>query len=465
VIFKQLEVLSDEEVTRIIDAAFDILEKTGCRFESGWTRKQLNEKGCLLNDAKSVVRVPRKNMEKFLDEAARLDPAKSRAALHLPGAMRTTIIDPGENKPRPSILEDVKDVIKVSNALDCVEVVSAGVLPTDVPESAADTVNASLLMQYSAKPFAQQPYSRNSARAILSMAEVFYGDRENIRERGETGYLLATSGPLRYTRTSLELARMYATLGLPVVIGSRGRMGAEAPATVAGALVMLTAEFMAGLAYMMVVESPTRLAFSDGMRAVDASGRMRWNGPEQVARVLGSKKIAAKLGFPAAPFSAESDSPDFDFSSGWERSLTKVFDWSAGGDPFGPVGNMPHAFSIPQMLLDNEGMRMIRKLEDCATVDDEHLARDVIERVGVGGNFLAEKHTVDHMRDLWEPEIFIADPYDEWMKNGAKGVGEVAAAKALDMLKNEKLDLMIDEKKANEIQAIADTYVAKSSKA
>ncbi|GEM_PF-746007 len=461
-LFKQLKVLSDDEIARIVDASFDVLDKVGCRFDSGWTKKQFEEAGCRLEGTKSIVHIPREKMEGFLKEIPRLDPSISRAALHLPGALRTAILDPDVEKPRLAITDDAKDVIRVSNALEHIEVISAGVLPTDVPECAADAVNTALLLQYSKKPFAQQSYSRQSARLMLTMAEIVYGGSDKLRDRGDMGYLLATTGPLRFTRASLESARMYASLGLPLVIGSHGRMGEEAPAAIAGAITMLVAEFMAGVAYVMVAEAPTPVAFGDGMRAVDSDGRLRWGGPEQVVRMLGARQVAEKLGFVAAPFVAESDSGSFDFLSGWEKCVTSVLGWAAKSDPFGPAGNLHDAFSIPQLLLDNEAASMIARIVDGIPVDEDQMALEAIEQVGIGGHFLGEDHTIDHMRDFWEPAVFTRMPYDEWLEQGAPEIKRAAEARARDILDREKIELVIDEEKAKEINKLIDGYVEKS---
>ena len=44
---------------------------------------------------------------------------------------------------------------------------------------------------------------------------------------------------------------------------------------------------------------------------------------------------------------------------------------------------------------------MLRSLE----TDDDSLALDLIWKVGPGGSYLAEDHTLDHFRSFWAPEI------------------------------------------------------------
>ena len=36
-------------------------------------------------------------------------------------------------------------------------------------------------------------------------------------------------------------------------------------------------------------------------------------------------------------------------------------------------------------------------------IDEDTLALDLINQVGPGGNFLAETHTIKHIKSLWQP--------------------------------------------------------------
>jgi len=56
-------------------------------------------------------------------------------------------------------------------------------------------------------------------------------------------------------------------------------------------------------------------------------------------------------------------------------------------------------------------------------VNQDTLAVDVIRRVGILGNFLADEHTIRHMRDTyWHSRIFNNESFDAWVARGAKDV-------------------------------------------
>jgi trimethylamine--corrinoid protein Co-methyltransferase len=85
-------------------------------------------------------------------------------------------------------------------------------------------------------------------------------------------------------------------------------------------------------------------------------------------------------------------------------------------------------------------------------VNDETLAIEAIKSVGPGGNFLAQKHTLNHMHQLWLPKYMDRRPYDVWEENqdGPRDWARSEAIKILDTHKPEPLDASI----SNELSAI-----------
>jgi trimethylamine--corrinoid protein Co-methyltransferase len=70
------------------------------------------------------------------------------------------------------------------------------------------------------------------------------------------------------------------------------------------------------------------------------------------------------------------------------------------------------------------------------TVDDEHMAVDIIKKVGPGGSFLSERHTMQWLNK----EHFITDITDRrtgeaWEADGKKSVVDRARAKAARIMK------------------------------
>jgi trimethylamine--corrinoid protein Co-methyltransferase len=109
-------------------------------------------------------------------------------------------------------------------------------------------------------------------------------------------------------------------------------------------------------------------------------------------------------------------------------------------------------WSFAEMMMDCEIFSIIRKTLQGIVVDDETLALDTIAAVGPGGNFLSQKHTLKHMRELFLPEFMDRRPFNEWeeRKDDAR---DWALAKARRRLETHHPD-PLDESVSNEMAKI-----------
>ncbi len=80
-------------------------------------------------------------------------------------------------------------------------------------------------------------------------------------------------------------------------------------------------------------------------------------------------------------------------------------------------------------------------------VNKETLAVEVIDKVGPGGNFLAEKHTLKHFKETWYPKLINRDTYENWVQNGSKPLGKVLNEKVKWILENHKPEPLSEEVK------------------
>jgi trimethylamine--corrinoid protein Co-methyltransferase len=78
--------------------------------------------------------------------------------------------------------------------------------------------------------------------------------------------------------------------------------------------------------------------------------------------------------------------------------------------------------SYEQMVMDCEIFSIVRHTLQGIPVSDETLALETIAAVGPGGHFLTQKHTKQHMRELWQPRLMDRQPYEQWeaTRDGAR---------------------------------------------
>jgi len=82
--------------------------------------------------------------------------------------------------------------------------------------------------------------------------------------------------------------------------------------------------------------------------------------------------------------------------------------------------DMGMTLDFGQIVADNEFALMIKRLLLGIPVGDDELAVDLIKKVGAGGHFLSEAHTMNFMRQSqWHPKLIDRNVYALWKESGA----------------------------------------------
>jgi trimethylamine---corrinoid protein Co-methyltransferase len=136
--------------------------------------------------------------------------------------------------------------------------------------------------------------------------------------------------------------------------------------------------------------------------------------PNQALIGIGVAQMARHYGLRSGSNSGLSDSLSPDFQAGVEKGLTAVFSLLAGTAEMGCQGivGADQGFSFEQLVLDNEWISMYNYVAKGIEVSEEAIAFDLMKSVGIGGNFISEDHTVEHLRECyWPSDIFARSPW------------------------------------------------------
>jgi len=96
-------------------------------------------------------------------------------------------------------------------------------------------------------------------------------------------------------------------------------------------------------------------------------------------------------------------------------------------------------FDYAKLVMDNDIVKMVRKVLKGIEVTDETLAVDVIDQVGAGGDFLMQEHTMKYMRtEQSRPKVMDRHMKYAWEAAGSKRLDQVANEQAQDILNNHK---------------------------
>ncbi|KKG10111.1 trimethylamine:corrinoid methyltransferase [Methanosarcina sp. 2.H.T.1A.6] len=93
-------------------------------------------------------------------------------------------------------------------------------------------------------------------------------------------------------------------------------------------------------------------------------------------------------------------------------------------------------FSMEQLVIDNDIIKMTKKALMGVPVTEETLAVESIQKVGIGNNFLSLKQTRQLVNYPSDPMIIDRRMFGDWAAAGAKDLATAAHEKVVDVLKN-----------------------------
>lgn len=93
-------------------------------------------------------------------------------------------------------------------------------------------------------------------------------------------------------------------------------------------------------------------------------------------------------------------------------------------------------FSLGQLVIDDEISGMVKRILRGIGVNRELMGVEVIKKVGIGNNFLTERHTIEHLEaEQAQATIIDRRRRGAWEKRGSKSLIQSANERARELLK------------------------------
>ncbi len=373
------------------------------------------------------------------------------------------IVDPEVGKRQPT-MQDYENLVRLANALPNQDL-SGHLLvePGDVHAHTAHLRMVHSCMVHSDKPFIGSVKGSAGARHTMEMAAILFGEGvAALAQRPVTIALINSLSPLRYGHEMVEALMEYARWRQPVIIAALAMAGSTGPITLAGVLAQQNAEILAGITLAQFVSPGTPVVYGSTSTNMDMkTGALSIGSPELSLVVTATAQMARHYGLPCRSGGALTDAHSLDTQAGFESMLGLLTAVNSGVDfVLHAAGILSSylAFSYEKFVLDDEMCGMVRRFRRGIAVTPETLAYDVIARVGPGGNFLVEPHTVKRCRhEFWQPDVCDRNGLEAWMAGGRQDVVARARRRWQELLA-EHQDPPLDETTARQLQAFVEKH-------
>ncbi|MEA4978119.1 MAG: trimethylamine methyltransferase family protein [Methanomassiliicoccaceae archaeon] len=449
------DVLSKEEIEMIHEGSLEVLSQTGIRVAHTGARAIMERAGCTVDESSGIVRIPRDVINGALKSVPRMWTFSSRDGKHdvkmVSDGSRTNFMNLGmgtkvchyvsENRfdTRDSTIPDIRDIAKVLDACENVDLVTQ-------PVSALDLMNkrcvrtlheVEAMITNTSKPFLLDP-DPNYVDAYFDIMKACYsGDGEEARKKPFLMVGGCSSSPLQLDTSFCELAIKAGEYGMPFMSMTMAMAGTTSPVTLAGTMAIHNSEALAGITLAQLVKPGLPVIYGSCTTGFDfMTDTAPFGSPENALISSASSQMSQFYGVPCITSGAISDSKCPDFQSAQEATLNAMLPALNGTSNVFGVGliELGMTFSLEQAVMVNDMIPLVRRALEGFEVNSETLSIDAIKEVGVGGEFISRPETMAGMFGHTHPELFDRNMYDGWKSTGGRHTVELAHEKVRSIL-------------------------------
>jgi trimethylamine--corrinoid protein Co-methyltransferase len=425
----KLQVMTADDVQKIHGATLNVIENVGIRFPSENALDIWEANGAKVDRNTMIVKAKPQLIEDALKKAPpayKLGARDQSQDLPLDGnhvwvgtdGCGVEIIDIATKQRRRSQLSDVRDIVRIADALEEVAFHWVPLSAQDKPAETRGLHELAAVWDNSTKHAQTESiYTVHEAKAAIEMAAALVGGRDKLRERPVLSLMQCTAPPLAHDGGSIDAALLGAEVGLPVGFMTMAANLTTGPATMAGNLVVGNAEVIAGSALIQLAHPGAPIFYAAAQTASDLrNGAYTGGGPEDFLYGAAGNVLADFYNIPLSMGSFATGAKESNWQAGLENTFSSFMSSIVMSDMLLGVGFLhgSRIWSYAQMLMDCEIFEIVRRVINGIEVSDETLALEAIAAVGAGGNFLTQKHTLKHMREIFVPNFLDRRPYNIW---------------------------------------------------
>ncbi len=443
-----LNIMTEDQLERIHHGTLEILERVGVKVFEPEALELLSAGGAKVDNG--LVKIPAWMVQQALESAPKVVSLTARDGSRAivmekgriyygTGSEVPFTIDLHTGERRKPLKQDNCRTARLVDALKNIDFAMSLGLISDVPVDTSDVHQFEAMLLNTVKPILFTAYNRGGLKRIIEMARLAAGGEEQLRSRPSLALYAEPTSPLLHSREALEKLLTCAAEGIPLIYATTPMLGATAPVTTSGAVVVANAEILSGLVIHQLKAKGAPYVYGGGIPPMHMGTSIcSYGGPERDLGCIALVRLSQYYRLPSFTTAGCTDAQVFDQQAGMEAGFNIAVAGMAGGNLIHNLGYMGVGMTscLEHLLLCNEAVGAVKHLLRGVDVSEEALALDIIEKVGPGGHYLAEEHTMKHFKkELFFPQTLNRKNYDSWKLDGSKPFGQVANEQVQAILK------------------------------
>jgi trimethylamine--corrinoid protein Co-methyltransferase len=463
-------ILSNEQISAVNEYALRLIEEIGCKVQCEEAREILGHAGCDVKDP-NRIRIPRKLVTEAIDASPKQIEVFNRGgelAMMLvedqcyygTGSDCPSTIDLNTGAHRTSTKEDVGNFARFCDALPHIDFVMSFGIAQDITRGMDFVHGYEAMLLNTSKPAIVTGHGRNDMTTMIRMAaSVRYSYSELCAKPCLILYTEPMS-PMIHTEMGISKGLVCCEYGIPFIYIGSPMMGVNGPATIEGTLVQTVAECLSGLVIFQLKQPGAKFIFGGDATVMDMSTTIfSYGAPELNILNACLADMAHYYHLPFFCIAGATDSKVLDAQAGLEYAFSILDATLNGCNLIHDCGYLESGLtsSFESVLFADEVISLVKYMLRPLEFNNESVPFDIMDKVGPGGSFLGETHTLHNYRKrFWFPRYLDRRNYERWAANGGKDLRQVLNIKAKEIFEQHRPQNLPD----NVIRQIEDAILA-----
>ena len=444
---------TDDQVRRIHEASLELLENVGILVHNDKARAIFAKIGCTVDTGSGLVKFPAQVVEKarqsfvptytFTAQDPKFDKVLPLdGPVVVTGSSAPNIIDPRTGEERRATSADIANIAYLINELPGFDVFSISTLAEDAPPGQFSLSRFYPALKNCKKPVRSNTPNMKDLAQVLELGELIAGSKAAYRERPFINHHYCPMvAPLTMDVESTEAVIYLVEQGLPVYGTIVPNAGLTSPMSLPATVTLGNAEFLALSTLIQSIRPGAPMIYAVLSTVADMrTGNYAPGAIETGILQMGHTEMANYYNVPSGGYIGLTNSHLNDAQSGYETGMNTTGALLSGASLFnmgGLLGSLM-AFDFGKAVTDSEIAMNLKRIKRGMEFSEENLCLDLIAKVGPGGSYMSEKHTVKKMRTTAVlPTVATREMRGRWENEGRTDYQTRAMREAAGILSKE----------------------------
>ncbi len=445
-----LSLLNPDDIRQIDYTARRILEEVGIRIDDPSVLEILASAGARTDEDHQKVFFHNSLVDRFIKKAPSSFTLYSRDGKNniqlgdggvnfANGGRVFRILDMGTRGYRSTMLRDIAHTATLVDNLEYIRFYIIACQAYDINPDGYHVNDFYCAFNHTTKHVMGGCTDLQGAEQIWGLSCLLAGGEDTFRDKPFVSVITNPISPLTVDKNTLDILQFCTARGIPVTCAPAPISGATAPATLAGTLSQMHAEALAGVIISQIFSPGAKILYGAVPTTMDLRKVEFAIGSVEMGMMnAASVQLAKKYRLPIYASGGVTEAKRPDIQAGAEKTLSNLMVALSGADCIhlaAGILDSGNSISYEQYVIDDEIIGMIQRVLSGIKTDKNTLGLDVIKKVGPGGNYITEDHTVEHMmKEFFYPSLSVRCLFDIWEEQGRPSMLSRANERVIEIL-------------------------------